>query len=154
MNDLGQAVAGAILVRFAKTASAFLAAAALALVFASASLAQGHGAVDGDEGEGPLFIKMDPFLVSVFDRSAARGRLTLELVLDVPKRENAEAVRARMPRLYDSFLTTITNYIATRAAIVGAPDLDNLLAQFQAQADETLGPGIATVLVDLAMRTL
>ena len=144
----------AILIKFAKSVSAFLAAAALTLVFASASLAQGHGAAGGDEGNGPLFIKMDPFLVSVFDRTAARGRLTLELVLDVPHRENGEAVRSLLPRLYDSFLTTINNYAKTRGAIVGAPDLDNLLAQFQVQADETLGPGVATVLVNLAMRMM
>jgi hypothetical protein len=42
---------------------------AMVMLGAGSVLAQGHGGSGGeDEGEGPLFISVDPFIVSVFDR--------------------------------------------------------------------------------------
>ncbi|MBT4711961.1 MAG: hypothetical protein HOB82_10620 [Alphaproteobacteria bacterium] len=128
---------------------------ALLMLGANPASAQGHGGGGGeDEGEGPLFIEMDTFIVSVFDRGAARGRLSLALVLDVPDRANAANVRGRIPRLQDSFLNILNTYLQTRAAIIGAPDLDELMGKFQALADETFGEHVVTVLVSTAMRTM
>ena len=126
---------------------AFAATAVIAMTMfgADPALAQGHGGGGGDEGEGPLFITMDSFIVSVFDRGAARGRLSLELVLDVPDRANAATVRGQIPRLQNDFLNILSAYLRTRAAITGAPDLDELLVKFQVRADETYGEHIVTL---------
>ena len=127
---------------------------ALMTLAAHPAAAQGHGGGGGDDGDGPLFITMDSFTVSVFDRGAARGRLSLELVLDVTDRANAATVRAQIPRVQDNFLNILNSYLITRAAIIGAPDLDDLLGKFQASADETYGEHVVTVLVSTAMRTM
>jgi len=127
---------------------------ALAMLGAGPAIAQGHGGSGSeDEGEGPLFISMDPFIVSVFDRGADRGRLSFSIVLDVADRANSATVRGRLPRTEDSFLNILNTYLQTRAAITGPPDLDEILGKFQTLADETFGEHVVAVLVSSAMRT-
>ena len=94
----------------------FLALALLAaswLLPPSGALAQDHGG----GGEGPHFVKMEPFNATIFDRGASRGRIVVELQLDVLENDRLEAVEARLPRLYDGFLAAVTDYAGTRAAI-------------------------------------
>lgn len=97
---------------------------------------------------------MDPLIVSVFDRGADRGRLSLGIVLDVPDRANAATVRGLLPRIQDSFLNILNTYLQTRAAILGPPDLDEILGKFQTLADDTFGERVVAVLVSSAMRTM
>ena len=141
--------------RLANAAAAILLALAVGAVGAvTAGTARAQAHAPAEDGEGPLFVVVEPLLVTVFDRGAARGRVTIELLLDVIERDQAANVRARLPRVVDAFLTTLTQYTTTRAAITGPPDLELLMPQFQAQADAPFGDGVVHVLVNLALRTL
>ena len=119
------------------------------VVFCSHARAAGGG----DEPKEARFVKMEPLMVTVFDRGAPRGRLTLELQLDVLQEGTAAAVEERLPRLYDRFINAIAGYTSTQGAGNQPPNLDYLLDQFQALADEALGADIVRVLIHLTMRT-
>lgn len=133
------------------------------LAAAPAAMAVGHsfaadkgGAAAKVDPKAPVFIKMQPLNVTVFDRGAARGKLTIELQIDVLTKARAAAIESRLPRLYDGFLAAVTEYTNSRgSADRGAPDLDYLLARFQSITDEsTGGAGVAKVLIHSAIRTL
>ena len=100
----------------------------------SGAAAQGHGG----GAEGPQFIKMEPLVVTVFDRGASRGRITIELQLEIVEEGQGSAVQGRMPRLYDGFLSVVSEYAGTRIAVEQPPNLDFLMARFQSVADQAL----------------
>lgn len=102
----------------------------------------------------PMFIKLQALNVSVFDRGQTRGKLTIELQLDVVQKTRAANVQSRLPRLYDGYLAVVTEYSNSRTAVDRAPDLDYLLERFQAVTDEAVGPGVAKVLFHTAVRSL
>ncbi|MDA1133235.1 MAG: hypothetical protein O2905_08470 [Proteobacteria bacterium] len=122
-----------------------------AVAVASPASAAGEG---GGEGEDVRFVLMEPLRVTVFEQGGPRGRLTLELQLDVLHPGTSAEVQKRLPRLYDRFLNAIADYTSTQGAGNQPPDLDFLLEQFQTMADEALGADIVHVLVRLAMRML
>ncbi|MBM3506880.1 MAG: hypothetical protein FJX64_03975 [Alphaproteobacteria bacterium] len=130
--------------------SALAAAAALAL------LLPGGAAIAAEKGgaNAPMFIKLQALNVTVFDRGLTRGKLTIELQLDVIKKASAPAVQSRLPRLYDGFLAAVTEYSNSRTALDRAPDLDYLMERFQLITDEAVGAGVAKVLFHSAVRTL
>ena len=130
-----------------------LAGAALfaALAVASPAMAAGGG---GGGAEDVRFVVMEPLRVTVFEEGSPRGRLTMELQLDVLHPGTSAEVQKRLPRLYDRFLNAIADYTSTQGAGNQPPDLDFLLQRFQTLADEALGADIVHVLIRLAMRTL
>jgi hypothetical protein len=121
------------------------------LVGGATTFAAEKGKVDPNA---PVFIKLQPLNVSVFDRGVTRGKLTIELQLDVVQKTKAPNVQARLPRLYDGYLAAVTEYSNSRTAVDRAPDLDYLLERFQVITDEAVGAGVAKVLFHTAIRTL
>jgi hypothetical protein len=119
-----------------------LIAAALLLWSGATALAAEKGQVDPNA---PVFIKLQPLNVTVFDRGLTRGKITIELQLDVIKKASAANVQSRLPRLYDGFLAAVTEYSNSRTAVDRAPDLDYLLERFQTITDEAVGAGTAKV---------
>jgi flagellar basal body-associated protein FliL len=128
-----------------------LIAAALLLWSGATALAAEKGQVDPNA---PVFIKLQPLNVTVFDRGLTRGKITIELQLDVIKKASAANVQSRLPRLYDGFLAAVTEYSNSRTAVDRAPNLDYLLERFQTITDEAVGAGTAKVLFHAAVRTL
>ena len=90
----------------------------------------------------------------MFDPGIARGKLTIELQLDLLKKNLQERVNSLLPRLYDGYLSAVTDYSNSRQAADRAPDLDYLVEGFQAITDEAVGAGTAKVLFHTAVRTL
>lgn len=129
---------------------------ALAALPGGAALAADRGAAAAKvDPKAPVFIKLPALNVTVFDRGAQRGRLTVELQLDVLQKPRLAQVEAQRPRLADGFLAAMTEYANSRAAAERAPDLDYLADQLQKVTDKTLGAaGIAKVLIHTAVRTL
>ena len=78
----------------------------------------------------------------------------IELQLDLIKKNMQERVNSLLPRLYDGYLSAVTEYGASRMAADRAPDLDYLSERFQAITDEAVGAGTAKVLFHTAVRTL
>ena len=128
-----------------------LAAALLLLLAAPPVVAAEKGKVDPNA---PMFIKLQALNVSVFDRGITRGKLTIELQLDVVQKTRVANINSRLPRLYDGYLAAVTEYSNSRTAVDRAPDLDYLLERFQAIPDEAVGAGVVKVLFHTAVRTL
>ena len=112
------------------------------------------GAAKKADPNAPVFIKLQALNVTMFDRGVARGKLTIELQLDLIKKNMQERVNSLLPRLYDGYLSAVTEYGASRMAADRAPDLDYLSERFQAITDEAVGAGTAKVLFHTAVRTL
>ncbi len=125
----------------------------LALAVGNVQAAE-HGGTAAVDPNAPVFLKMEALNVTVFDRGAAHGRISIELRIDVINKARTADVQKQMPRLYDGFLAAVTEYSGTRAAADRAPDLDYLMGRFQAYADTTVGAGVVKVLVHHSMRTL
>ena len=128
-------------------------AAAVLCVVAAGGQAADHGGAAKVDPKLPVFLKMDPLNVTVFDRGVAHGRITIELTVDVIDKAKADTVQRQLRRLHDGFLDMVTEYSGTRAAD-RVPDLDYLMGKFQGFADATVGAGVVKVLVRHSVRTL
>ncbi|MSP20277.1 MAG: hypothetical protein EXQ93_01855 [Alphaproteobacteria bacterium] len=120
---------------------------------AIAHAADAGGAKKADPNA-PVFIKLQALNVTVFDRGVARGKLSIELQLEVTMKNRLDRINSLLPRLYDGYLTAVTEYSNSRAAADRSPDLDYLGDRFQAATDEAVGAGAAKVLFNSAVRTL
>ena len=129
-------------------------AAAVLCVVAAGGQAADHGGAAKVDPKLPVFLKMDPLNVTVFDRGVAHGRITIELRVDVVDKAKADTVQRQLRRLHDGFLDMVTEYSGTRAGADRVLDLDYLMGKFQSFADATVGAGVVKVLVHHSMRTL
>ncbi len=138
--------------RVYRAASALIVAAGIILTAPALAADTGgaHGKVDP---KSPVFVKLEPLNLTVFDRGTARGRFSLDLRLDVVQKAATARIESLKPRLQDGYVSAINEYTSRAADRV--PDLDYLVEQLQKVTDQVVGgPNIAKVLVHSAVRIL
>lgn len=93
------------------------------------------------EGQGPIFVDMEPFVIPVIREDRVVKYLSLAVKLDINGPEAKKKVDEMMPYLRDAFLTRL-HAVLSRGDPNQTYDAEKLKRQLLAESERVLGPGL------------
>ncbi len=100
----------------------------------------------------PIYLRVPPFVVPVVGAERVEQAITLVIVLQVRDQAVVDSVSGRMPRVTDTFMTTVYSAIEDGEVLTGSlVSIPALKKRLQAVSDQFFGKGAVT---DVLIQTL
>lgn len=112
-----------------------------ALAPAHAADPKPHGAAP-NPADGPVFMKLPPIVLPVFEGRAVTRQASLVLSLELAKGKAEEEVAPQQRRLVDAFIADLYQVYDERSGTERVIDSQTVKSRLQASADRVLGAGV------------